>query len=101
MHLFGGIGLSLMMCGFFSLMAAVYMRFADGLHLTRNPLLLLTVMLELCGVQFVSMGLLGELMARTYFESQGKPPYRIRETGNFRTAEAESYSAHERNRELF
>jgi glycosyltransferase involved in cell wall biosynthesis len=100
MHLFGGIGLSLMLLGFGSLIAAVYMRFTDGLHLTHNPLLLLTVMLELCGVQFVSTGLLGELLARTYFESQGKPPYRIRETGNFGPHELETYSAHENSREL-
>jgi glycosyltransferase involved in cell wall biosynthesis len=100
MHLFGGIGLSLMLLGIGSLIAAMYMRFAEGLHLTRNPLLLLTVMLELCGVQFLSTGLLGELLARTYFESQGKPPYCIRETGNFRAMESETYSARETSREL-
>ena len=100
MHLFGSIGLSLMLLGLGSLIAAVYMRVAEGLHLTHNPLLLLTVMLELCGVQFVSTGLLGELLARTYFESQGKPPYRIRETGNFQAAGSEAYFAQENRREL-
>ncbi|HEV3143090.1 MAG TPA: glycosyltransferase family 2 protein [Gemmataceae bacterium] len=100
MHLFGGIGLSLMLCGLASLFATVYMRFADGLHMTRNPLLLLTVMLELCGVQFLSTGLLGELLARTYFESQGKPPYRIREIWNFASSELADHSARETNREL-
>src|SRR5579864_6062465 len=98
MHLFGGIGLALMLLGLGSLVGTVYMRFAEGLHMTRNPLLLLTVMLELCGVQFVTTGLLGELLARTYFESQGKPPYRIRETGNFRSEESSHYSALETNR---
>jgi hypothetical protein len=34
------------------------------------------------GVQFISMGLLGELLARTYFESQGKPAYTVRATLN-------------------
>jgi glycosyltransferase involved in cell wall biosynthesis len=100
MHLFGGIGLSLMLLGLCSLAAAFYMRFADGLHLTRNPLLLLTVMLELCGVQFLSTGLLGELLARTYFESQGKPTYQIRETGNFTDAQRSAYSAHAMRGEL-
>ena len=100
MHLFGGIGLSLMLLGIGSLGAAIYMRIAEGLHLTHNPLLLLTVMFELCGVQFVSTGLLGELLARTYFESQGQPPYRIRETGNFRMFESDPYSADETSREL-
>ena len=40
--------------------------------MTGNPLLLLSVMLELVGVQFLSMGLITELLTRTYFESQGK-----------------------------
>ena len=39
-------------------------------------------MLELVGVQFISMGLLGELLARTYFESQGKSAYTVRTTLN-------------------
>jgi glycosyltransferase involved in cell wall biosynthesis len=82
MHLFGTIGMLLMLLGLASLVATVAMRFAQDVHMTRNPLLLLTVMLELCGVQFISTGLLGELLARTYFESQDKPPYQVRETRN-------------------
>jgi hypothetical protein len=46
--------------------------------LTGNPLLLLSVLLELVGVQLISMGLLGEVMTRTYFESQGKAEYSVR-----------------------
>ena len=43
------------------------------------PLLMLGILLILIGVQFVSMGLLGELIVRTYFESQNKPIYYVRE----------------------
>jgi hypothetical protein len=50
--------------------------------MTGNPLLLLSVGLELVGVQFISMGLLGELLTRTYFESQGKTPYTVQSTLN-------------------
>ena len=50
--------------------------------MTGNPLLLLSALLELVGVQFISMGLLGELLARTYFESQGKSAYVVRATLN-------------------
>lgn len=50
--------------------------------MTGNPLLLLSVMLELVGIQFILMGLLGELMTRTYFESQGKKSYAVRNTLN-------------------
>ena len=50
--------------------------------MTGNPLLLLSALLELVGVQFLSIGLLGEMMTRTYFESQGKTPYAVRSTLN-------------------
>jgi hypothetical protein len=39
-------------------------------------------MLVLVGIQLISMGLLGEVMTRTYFESQGKASYLIRTTHN-------------------
>jgi glycosyltransferase involved in cell wall biosynthesis len=44
-----------------------------------RPLLLLGVLLVFTGVQFLTFGLLAELMARTYYESQSKPTYVIRE----------------------
>jgi H+/Cl- antiporter ClcA len=45
-----------------------------------RPLLLFGVMLIFIGVQLVTFGLLAEVMARTYYESQDKPTYVIRET---------------------
>jgi len=45
----------------------------------RMPMLILGVLLILVGVQLVTMGLLGELITRTYHESQNKPIYVIRE----------------------
>ena len=44
-----------------------------------RPALLLAVLLVVVGVQFVSIGLLGEMLARTYHESQDKPIYVIKE----------------------
>jgi glycosyltransferase involved in cell wall biosynthesis len=78
MHVFGSIGLLSMMFGFGCLAFTIGMKLWAGIDMTGNPLLLLSVLFALCGVQFLSTGLLGELMARTYFESQGKTPYRIR-----------------------
>lgn len=49
-----------------------------------GPLLLLAVALIVSGIQFISMGLLGELMARTYYESQNKPIYSLREVKSHR-----------------
>ncbi len=49
-----------------------------------GPLLLLAVALFVSGIQFVSMGLLGEISARTYYESQNKPIYALREVKSHR-----------------
>ncbi|HYK40309.1 MAG TPA: glycosyltransferase family 2 protein [Candidatus Eremiobacteraceae bacterium] len=49
-----------------------------------GPLLLLSIALLVSGIQFISMGLLGEIMARTYYESQNKPIYALREVKSHR-----------------
>jgi glycosyltransferase involved in cell wall biosynthesis len=49
-----------------------------------GPLMLLAVALFISGAQFVSMGLLGEIIARTYYESQNKPIYALREVKSHR-----------------
>jgi hypothetical protein len=41
--------------------------------------LLLSILLIFIGFQFITMGLLGEMLARTYHESQGRPVFAIRE----------------------
>lgn len=50
-----------------------------GVQLSNRPLLLLAVLLVVVGIQLISMGLLGELTVRVYYESQGKPIYTVRE----------------------
>ena len=84
MHALGLPGLIAMGLGVVSLLATVGMKHLCNppVFMTGNPLLLLSVMLELVGVQCISMGLLGELLARTYFESQGKSSYTVRATLN-------------------
>jgi glycosyltransferase involved in cell wall biosynthesis len=82
MHVLGLAGLVSMGLGVVSLMATVWMKAHRGIFMTGNPLLLLSVMLELVGVQFISMGLIGEVLSRTYFESQGKTAYGVRTTLN-------------------
>src|SRR5437762_10497764 len=49
-----------------------------------GPLMVLAVALFISGVQFFSMGLLGEIIARTYYESQNKPIYALREVKSHR-----------------
>ncbi|HET9782774.1 MAG TPA: glycosyltransferase family 2 protein [Candidatus Dormibacteraeota bacterium] len=53
-----------------------------------NPLLLLSVVLFIVGVQFILMGLVAELVIRTYHESQAKPTYVVREVIEHGTARA-------------
>jgi glycosyltransferase involved in cell wall biosynthesis len=83
MHAFGLAGLACIALGMLSLGATVFQRLVFDERMNRNPLLLLSVMLTLIGVQFISMGLIGEMVARTYFESQGKPAYQVRARLNF------------------
>lgn len=84
MHALGLPGLVCMAMGLVTLLATVWMKYASSnpVFLTGNPLLHLSVMLEMMGAQFLSMGLLGEMLARTYFESQGKSAYTVRTTLN-------------------
>ncbi len=78
-QIFGLLGLCLGGAG--ALLAAVlsYQRIIQGVPLANRPILLLAVLLMLVGFQFVSIGLLGEMLVRTYHESQRKPVYIIRE----------------------
>lgn len=82
MHAFGMTGLITMALGFFSFLATVWMKLQNSIDMTGNPLLLLSVMLFVVGIQFISMGLLGEMLARTYFESQQKNAYLVQRTLN-------------------
>ena len=82
MHVMGLAGLVSMGLGALSLAATIWMKSHSGIYMTGNPLLHFSVMLEMIGIQFISMGLLGEVMTRTYFESQGKSAYTVRTTLN-------------------
>jgi glycosyltransferase involved in cell wall biosynthesis len=84
MHALGLPGLVAMGLGLVCFVITVGMKHLCNppLFMTGNPFLHLGVMLELIGAQFLSMGLLGELLARTYFESQGKSAYTVRATLN-------------------
>ncbi|MGA3294746.1 MAG: glycosyltransferase family 2 protein [Candidatus Acidiferrales bacterium] len=51
----------------------------EGLLANHGPLMLLGMALVMGGIQFIAIGLIGELLARTYYESQNKPVYTVRE----------------------
>ena len=77
-HMFGGIGMLSLLGSFLAGLAVVVLKLAYDFNMNRNPLLWIMVMLMIMGVQFLLMGLLAEMMARTYHESQNKPTYIIR-----------------------
>lgn len=82
-HFFGGVGFVSLFASVFVAGAAVYLRLALGLHLTKSPLLLFAAFLGITGIMFILMGLLAEIMTRTYYESQNKKSYVIKEKINF------------------
>ncbi len=82
MHVMGWLGIMSMFLGFVSLVATVSMKLLWNEDMTGNPLLLLSAMLSIVGIQFISLGLIGEVLTRTYFESQGKSAYTVLNTVN-------------------
>jgi len=81
-QLFGKWGLYTLLAGFCSGAMTLYMKFFEHFSMNRNPLLIMTAFLLFMGVQFIVLGLLGELNARTYYEAQGKPIYVVRDRIN-------------------
>jgi glycosyltransferase involved in cell wall biosynthesis len=77
-YLFGGAGAGLIFLSVILLGVLVGRRIVLDEHLIRSPLLLMTVMLFILGFQSILMGLIAELLARTYHESQAKPTYSVR-----------------------
>ena len=78
-QIFGLIGLGMGFPGGLILAYLAALKIFAGEAIGNRPLLLLGILLVFTGVQLVTMGLLAELQARTYHESQDKPTYVIRE----------------------
>ena len=80
-YIFGGLGMATALGAIASGLAVLYQKFISYQHLpmNRNPLLILTALLIATTIQFILMGLLAELLVRTYHESQNRPTYVIKE----------------------
>jgi glycosyltransferase involved in cell wall biosynthesis len=76
-HVFGVLGLLASTVGLGIVGWLSFEKLYFGARLADRPLLLLGVLLSIMGVQFITMGLLGELLVRTYHESQNKTVYRV------------------------
>jgi glycosyltransferase involved in cell wall biosynthesis len=90
LYLFGSAGFVCLIVSFFSMAFALYYRFVRDVHLNRMPLATLAMIMFGMGVQFIFMGLLAEMIVRTYHESQNKPTYLIRERINLEDEEVET-----------
>jgi len=82
MQLFGKWGAWAVSLGLLSGATTISMKVFEGLSMNRNPLLVLTAFLLFAGAQFFALGLLGELVTRTYHEIQDKPIYSVRKSIN-------------------
>lgn len=81
-YIFGGFGvLSILLSGMAGL-AAFYLKFAHGTSFILTPLPLLAALTFITGVMSILMGLLAEIIMRTYHESQNKPTYLVKNTIN-------------------
>lgn len=78
-QIFGLIGLSMLTPGAAILAYLGFVKLVENEAIGNRPMLLLGILLVFTGVQLLTLGLLAELQARTYHESQGKPTYTIRE----------------------
>ena len=78
MYVFGFIGIISIISSFIMSSYLIVLKFL-GESIGNRPLLIFALILGIAGVQLFSFGLLGELLMRTYHESQNRPIYRVRE----------------------
>ena len=92
LQMFGLIGAPMGLLGFAIAAYLSYERLFGHESIGNRPLLLLAVLLIFSGIQLLTMGLLAEIVSRTYHESQDKPTYVIREVRESSQGEARSRS---------
>jgi hypothetical protein len=80
LQIFGLVGGLMGTAGAVILGVLGYQKIVLQTELANRPIVLLGILLVFTGVQLVTLGLLAEMLARTYHESQGKPTYVIRRT---------------------
>lgn len=78
-YLFGTMGLLSLTGGLFSVLFMLWNKMYRGVSMIQSPLLLLSALFVILGVLFIVIGLLAEIIVRTYYESQGKKTYLLRE----------------------
>jgi len=82
-HFFGGLGFISLFLGFIVGVTAVLLRILHIKYIVETPLPILSALLIIVGVQLIAMGILAEMIMRTYYESQHKEPYIVKDKINF------------------
>jgi glycosyltransferase involved in cell wall biosynthesis len=77
-HLFGILGVLMVLAGIAMNVYLLIVKFGFGQDIGNRPLLIFGVMFILAGIQLFTIGIVMELLIRTYYESQSKRPYRIK-----------------------
>ena len=81
-YVFGVMGIGSILLSFIAFFMALYQRIFDGISLIQTPLPLFSAVAFLLGLVCILLGLLAEIMVRTYYESQNKRTYLVRNTIN-------------------
>lgn len=82
MHLFGGLGILLTFIGMIINTYFLVLKIT-GHDIWGKPMLLLGILLLIAGIQLITVGIIADLLMRTYYESQNKRPYKIRKIHTF------------------
>jgi len=82
LYMFGSVGFLLLVLGLFSLFYLIFLKLFLEEPIGRRPLLTLSVLLILAGIQLISTGLLAELLVRIYYRTKDAKPYVIQEKIN-------------------
>ncbi len=81
-HFFGGLGFISLAIGILSGLIAMYLKITHLRDFVSTPLPIFSALFIIVGVQLIAMGIIAEILMRTYYESQKKKPYSITETIN-------------------
>ena len=79
LHAFGALGLGFIGMGFVAIGYLTWLKYSQGVSFIQSPLLLLAALFVILGGQSILLGLLAEISVRTYYESQHKPTYVVKE----------------------
>ncbi|MDD4994892.1 MAG: glycosyltransferase family 2 protein [Patescibacteria group bacterium] len=83
MHFFGGMGFIALFVGIMAGLSAIVLKIFGLRSFVETPLPILTALFIIVGIQLIAMGVLAELIMRTYYESRGEKPYVLKSKINF------------------